>query len=687
MTTPNATTAPAAQPTAADADPYLWLEDVTGERALTWVEAQNKRSLGVLESDAQHQLQARLLSIYDLQAKIPYAFKRGAHLYNFWQDDKHVRGIWRRTSLAEYKKPSPRWETMLDIDALAQSENENWVFGGITWLEPGYERALIELSRGGGDAGVVREFDVKTKSFVANGFNLPEAKSSVAWRDINSLYVGTDFGPGSLTSAGYPRITKLWLRGTPLTEAKTLYEGSVDDVAVAATRDWHQGMHVDLLQRALTFFTNEAYLIDGEKLTKLDKPDDVDVSLFREHVLFRPRTAWTVSGTTFPAGSLLAAKLSDYQSGKRELRMVFTPAPNRSLDSFAGTKNALLLNVLEDVHTRVFVARFEQGKWTQSELPDVGLGTVDTSPYDDAEGDAFWFRSADFLSPNKLALGDLKHKSRETIRTGPEFFKAQGLEVTQHFATSKDGTRVPYYQVSKQNLEPNGDNPTLLTAYGGFEVSLTPHYDANVGASWLERGGVFVQANIRGGGEYGPAWHEAALKHNRQRAYDDFIAVAEDLIARKVTQPKRLGIQGGSNGGLLMGVMLTQRPELWGAIVCSVPLLDMKRYHTLLAGASWMGEYGDPDNAEDWAALGKFSPYQNVKPGVHYPRVLFTTSTRDDRVHPGHARKMVARMLEQGHDVLYYENTEGGHAGAANNAQRARVVSLEYAYLYQQLMR
>ena len=687
MTTPTPPAQPPAVVTQPAADPYLWLEDVTGERALSWVEAQNKRSLGALESDAQRALQARLLAIYDSQEKIPYAYKRGSHLYNFWQDDKNVRGLWRRTTLDEYRKSAPRWEVMLDVDALAKAENENWVFAGVTWLEPSYERALVELSRGGGDASVVRELDIKTKSFVPDGFNLPEAKSSVAWRDLNSVYVGTDFGQGALTSAGYPRIVKLWTRGTPLSEAKTLFEGLADDVAVSGVRDWHQGQARDVVQRALTFFENELYLIEGERLVKLDKPNDVDVAFFREHVLFRPRTDWTLEGTTWPGGSLLAAKLDDYQRGQRQLQAVFTPAPNRSLDAYAGTKNALLLNVLEDVHTRVLVARFEQGKWTQAELPDVGLGTVDTTPYDDSEGDAFWFRSSDFIAPDRLALGDLKRKQRETIRTAPAFFEAKDVSVTQHFATSKDGTRIPYYQVSKQGLSADGDHPTLLTAYGGFEVSLTPHYNVNAGAAWLERGGVFVQANIRGGGEYGPAWHEAALKHNRQRAYDDFIAVAEDLIARKVTQPKRLGIQGGSNGGLLMGVMLTQRPELWGAIVCSVPLLDMKRYHELLAGASWMGEYGDPDNPEDWAALAKFSPYQNVKPGVKYPRVLFTTSTRDDRVHPGHARKMVARMLEQGHDVLYYENTEGGHAGAANNAQRARVVSLEYAYLYQQLMR
>lgn len=667
-------------------DQYLWLEDVTGDKALAWAKQQNDKSLAVLASPEQVALQERLLSIYNSQDKLPYAFKRGAYLYNFWQDAQHVRGLWRRTTLEEYRKSQPKWEVLLDLDALAASENENWVYAGVEWLQPSYSRALVKLSRGGGDAVVVREYDVLAKAFVEDGFQLPEAKSNVSWRDQDTLYVGTDFGSGSLTSSGYPRIAKLWRRGSPLSEAETLFEGQSGDVAVSAARDVHQGRVVDVVKRAVTFFENEVYVVEGEELRRLDKPSDVEVSFFQDFVLFQLRSDWTLEGQTWPGGSLLAAPLSEFLGGNRNLQAIFTPAANRSLSDVDGTKNALLLNVLEDVHTQVLVARYEHGRWTMKELPDVGIGAVETAAYDAEHGDKYWFMSSDFTAPDHVALGDLASGTREPLRSAPAFFDATGLEITQHFATSKDGTRVPYYQVSQRGLVANADNPTLLTGYGGFEVSLTPDYNPTVGAAWLERGGVFVQANIRGGGEYGPQWHEAALKAHRQRAYDDFIAVAEDLIARKVTQPKRLGIVGRSNGGLLMGVMLTQRPDLWGAVVCSVPLLDMKRYHKLLAGASWMGEYGDPDDPGEWAALAEFSPYQHVRADVRYPRVLFTTSTRDDRVHPGHARKMVARMLEQGHDVLYYENIEGGHAGAANNLQRAFVMSVEYAYLWAQLM-
>jgi prolyl oligopeptidase len=668
-------------------DKYLWLEEVTGDKALQWAKEKSDHALDLLGSGEQNALRERLLSIYNSQDKLPYVFKRGAHLYNFWQDAQHTRGLWRRTSLDEYKKKEPRWEVLVDLDALAASEHENWVFGGVVWLEPKYTRALVKLSRGGGDAVVVREYDVVAKSFVKNGFELPEAKSFVAWKDVDHVYVGTDFGPGSLTSSGYPRIAKLWQRGTPLTAATTLYEGQDSDVGVSAVRDVHQGRTIDLIGRNLSFFEDEVYIPEGDKPQQLDKPKDAEVSFFQDFLLLQLRSDWNEGGKTWPAGSLLAAPLAAYRAGKRELQAVYTPAPNRSLASYDGTKNALLLNILEDVHTKVQVARFAQGKWATEDLPDIGLGTVNTAAYDSEHDDAYWFNSSSFVAPDQVFLGDLGKNTRQLLRSGPAFFASDKLEVTQHFATSKDGTRIPYYQVSQRGIALAGDNPTLLTAYGGFEVSLTPGYNPTVGAAWLERGGVFVQANIRGGGEYGPAWHEAARKQHRQRAFDDFIAVAEDLIARKVTQPKRLGIMGGSNGGLLMGAMFTQRPELWGAVVCSVPLLDMKRYHHLLAGASWIGEYGDPDKPEEWAAISEYSPYQKVRAGVAYPRIFFTTSTRDDRVHPGHARKMVARMLEQGHDVLYFENMEGGHAGAANNEQRAHVMSISYAYLAAQLMR
>jgi prolyl oligopeptidase len=671
-------------------DPYLWLEEVTGDKALTWVRAQNERSLKELATAEQESLKKRLLEIYDSKEKIPFVTKRGNYLYNFWRDDKSVRGIWRRTTLDQYRRKEPRWETLLDIDELAKKENENWVYQGTSCLRPKYERCLISLSRGGGDAEVVREFDTRTRTFVKDGFYLPEAKSSVDWKDENTIYVGTDFGPGSLTSSGYPRIAKLWKRGTPLSEAQTLYEGQATDVSVNAGRAWFQGRHLDLVERGIGFYESETFFLpdkEGGSLEKLDRPSDAIVSFFQEFLLLQLRSDWTVGGKTYPAGALLAANLKDYRAGKRELEMLYEPGKNHSLSGYSGTKNALLLSVLEDVHTQVRVVRHARGRWSAETMSVPGLGSYSANAFDDEEGDRYWFGVSDFLEPAGLELGDLRGGKRQRLKSGPVFFSSDGLEAKQFFTTSKDGTRIPYFQVARKELALDGNNPVLLTGYGGFEIPLLPSYNASVGAAWLEQGGVYVVANIRGGGEYGPTWHKAGLKQNRQRVYDDFIAVAEDLIRRKVTRPQKLGIEGGSNGGLLMGVMFTQRPDLWGAVVCSVPLLDMKRYHKLLAGASWMSEYGDPDKPDEWEAIARYSPYQNVKKDAKYPRILFTTSTRDDRVHPGHARKMVARMLEQGHDLLYYENIEGGHAGAANNPQRAHLVALGFEYLKKQLMK
>jgi prolyl oligopeptidase len=672
-------------------DPYLWLEEVGGEKALAWVQAQNARSLKDLGTPEQAALKKRLLAIYDSKDRIPYGTNRGRHVYNFWTDDKHVRGLWRRTSLAEYGKRSPRWEVLLDIDALGKADKENWVWKGAACLRPDYERCLLSLSRGGGDAVVVREFNTRTRQFVKDGFQLAEAKSDVSWKDQDTVYVGTDFGPGSLTSSGYPRVVKEWKRGAPLAQARTIFEGAVGDVSVSAYRDWHQGRHLDLVERAVTFYESETFILDEGKPTKLDRPADAISSYFADFLLLQLRSDWTVNGRKWPAGALLAANLADYRAGKRDLHLLYEPGPNHSLSSYSGTKNHLLLNIMKDVRTEVRVMTWQSGKdggkWSVADLPSPGLGTYGAAAFDEDLDDRYWFDVDDFIQPARRELGDLATGKRVVMKSGPSFFDADGLETRQFFVASKDGTRIPYFQVARKDLALDGSNPVLLTGYGGFEVPLLPGYDPTVGAAWLEQGGVYVVANIRGGGEYGPAWHQAGLKHHRQRVYEDFIAVAGDLIARKVTSPRKLGIEGGSNGGLLMGVMFTQRPELWGAVVCSVPLLDMRRYHKLLAGASWMGEYGDPDKPEDWAAIARYSPYQNVKKGVAYPRVLFTTSTRDDRVHPGHARKMVARMLEQGHDLLYFENTEGGHAGAADNPQRAHLNALAYTYLKLQLMK
>jgi prolyl oligopeptidase len=669
-------------------DPYLWLEQVTADRALAWAREQNARATQELESAPGFETtRDRLRAILDSKDKTPLVEKRGAFYYNFWRDAQHVKGVYRRTTLAEYRKKNPKWQTIVDVDALAKTENENWVWGGIQCLYPAFERCLVSLSRGGADAKVIRELDMKTRTFVADGFTLAEAKSNVSWKDKDTIYVATDFGPGSLTKSGYPRIVKEWKRGTNLDAATLFYEGQADDMAVGAARMWDHRKAWDIVYRRPSFFTAELHLrgIDGT-LAKIDVPLDArGATIWHDQLLVTLRTPWTIGDKTWPAGALLVTPLADFQAGKRDMTMLFEPTPTRSLAATTKLKSALVINELDDVKSRLYVWTLAKGKWTKKPFGKQRIGTTRVTSVDDlGETDDYWMIHTDFLTPSTLSLGTLG-KTAAVLKTSPAFFDTKGLRVEQHFATSKDGTRIPYFQISRATLALDGNNATVLYGYGGFESSQTPKYDAISGAAWTERGGVYVIANIRGGGEYGPAWHQAALRHDRQRAYDDFIAIAEHLIERKVTSPAKLGTMGGSNGGLLMGVMLTQRPDLFGAIVSSVPLLDMKRYHLLLAGASWMEEYGDPDKADDWAVLARYSPYQNVKPGAKYPRTLFTSSTRDDRVHPGHARKMVARMLEQQHDVLYYENIEGGHGGAADNEQLAFMRALWFTFFAKQL--
>ena len=668
------------------ADPYLWLEDVTGEKALTWVKQQNAVSTNELESmPAFEPLRKRLLSIMDSKEKIPYVAKHGQYYYNFWRDQKSVRGLWRRTTLEEFKKADPAWEPVIDLDELSAAEKENWVWKGYTVLQPSYDRCLLFLSHGGADAMVIREFDLKSKQFIAGGFYLPEAKSEVAWRNRDTLYVGTDFGPGSLTDSGYPRQIKEWKRGTKLSEAKLVFEGKPSDVSAGVTVEHDHGRIYEFVGRSPSFFTSEDHVRRGDDWVKIVKPDDAILQTFKDQLLLRLRSDWTVNGKTYPAGALLATPFEDYLKGGKKFEVLFTPTERKSLTATSATKEYLIVNELENVRNRLFILKLEKGAWTRTPLETPDFGSVGIHGIDADESDDYFMTVTDFLTPSSLYLGTLGHAEREKLKNLPAFFNAQGLEITQHEAKSKDGTMVPYFQVARKGMDLNGKAPTLLYGYGGFEIPMVPGYSASVGSAWLERGGVYVLANIRGGGEFGPKWHEAARKQNRQRAYDDFISVAEDLIARKVTSPKHLGIQGGSNGGLLMGVMLTQRPDLFKAVVCQVPLLDMRRFNKLLAGASWMDEYGNPDKPEEWAYISKYSPYQNVVKDKKYSRVLFTTSTRDDRVHPGHARKMVAKMKEQGHDVLYYENIEGGHGGAANNKQAAYMATLAYTFLMKEL--
>ena len=668
-------------------DPFLWLEEVSGDKAMSWVKSQNEVSTSAITaSDDFGVIRDRVRGIFDSDERIPYVRMRADYLYNFWRDAEHPSGLWRRTNLASFRSDTPEWDVIIDVDALNSAEGENWVWHGAECLPPTYERCLVSLSRGGADADVVREFDIGRRAFVEDGFTLPESKGSAGWIDIDTLYVQRDFGEGSLTDSGYPRVVKVWKRGTDLSAAMTVYEGQSEDMWVGGYRDHEPGYERDFVYRGLTFYTNELYERTRKGLVKVDKPDGAEARVVRDQIFLELRQDWEVDGTAYKAGSLLVAPYKKWRKGKRELEVLFEPTEQTSLSGYTTTDSFVLLTTLRDVRNEVTVLSSGSDGWTRSQLEGLPeFGTISVSAVDSEKSDAYWLTVSDFLTPSTLGLGTVGEGPAETLKQLPALFDAAGLEVAQHFATSKDGTRVPYFQVSKTGLAMDGSTPTLLYGYGGFEISLQPGYRAAAGAAWLERGGAFILANIRGGGEYGPRWHQAALREKRHRAYEDFSAVASDLVERGVTSAPHLGIQGGSNGGLLMGNMLTLYPEQWGAVVCQVPLLDMKRYTKLLAGASWAGEYGDPDVPEDWAFLKTFSPYHNIDAEQAYAPILLTTSTRDDRVHPGHARKMAAALMAAGKDVLYYENIEGGHGGAANNEQAAFMSALAYTYLWQRL--
>jgi prolyl oligopeptidase len=675
----------AKEPAVSD-DPYQWLEEVEGKAPLDWVRAQNLRTDTALAStDEFKALEAGIRQVLDSDAKIPGVQKIGDYYYNFWKDKTHQRGLWRRTTLEEYRKAEPAWETVLDLDALNKAEGENWVWHGADCLRPAYERCLVALSRGGADADVTREFDLSTKTWIKDGFFRPEAKGGLGWIDQDTVYVFTDFGGGSMTTSGYPRVVKRWKRGTPIEAATVVYEGKPEDMYISAVHDDTPGYERSFVSRTLAFYNNELYLVGASgQLVKIDAPNSASKDVNRQWLTLELREPWTVGGKTYPAGALLATNFDAFMAGKREFDVLFEPTDSSSLASFTWTRSHLVLNVLEDVKSRLSVLTPGKDGWTRSAFVGApAFGTLSVGAVDRDESDAVWLTAADYLTPTTLSLAQIG-QAPEQLKAMPSFFDSADQVIEQHFATSEDGTRVPYFLVRPKDMKADGSTPTLLYGYGGFEISLTPGYSGGLGRGWLQRGGAYAVANIRGGGEYGPRWHQAALKANRHKAYEDMAAVARDLVARKVTSPARLGVQGGSNGGLLTGNMLTQYPELFGAVIVQVPLLDMKRYNKLLAGASWMAEYGNPDTA-DWEFIQKFSPYHLFDPAKTYPPVIFLTSTRDDRVHPGHARKMAAKMIEAGKDVTYYENIEGGHGGAANNAQAAHMSALAYAFLWQRL--
>jgi prolyl oligopeptidase len=665
-------------------DPFLWLEEVEGRRALEWVEARNAATVAALTAHPSYApIFERTVQILDSSDRIAFPSILGDRLYNFWQDAAHPRGIWRRTTWESYLGGTPSWETVLDIDALAAAEDVPWAWGGATCLPPEFRSCLVRLSRGGADAVEVREFDLEAGSFVAGGFVLPEAKQSVAWVDRDALLVAGDFGPGSMTTSGYARTARLWRRGAPLSAAETLFEAPATDMGV-----WVGAMHTaDRSYRVIShrtgFYEGTTYVLEDDELVKLDIPLDADSYLLADRLLVYVRSPWEVGGRTFAGGSLLDMPFERFRAGARDFQLVLQPGERQTIAGVSTTRDYLLVGMLDNVQGELRRYRLEDGRWTFETVPAPAFGSIGisaTSPF----SNRYFFTYSGYTQPSTLYAAADDGTVRE-VRRMPEMFDASGLVIAQHEAVSKDGTRIPYFIVHPRDMRLDGANPTLLYAYGGFEVPMTPGYSAVTGASWLERGGVYVVANIRGGGEFGPAWHRAGLKENRQRIFDDFTAVAEDLVARRITSPAHLGIMGGSNGGLLVGVAFTQRPDLYNAVVVQVPLLDMQRYNRLLAGASWMAEYGDPDVPEEWEYIRRYSPYHNVREGVRYPQVLFTTTTRDDRVHPGHARKMAALMESMGYPVYYFENMEGGHGSGVTTEQRARMSALTWAYLWERL--
>ena len=696
--TPLADTIPSSHASdAAAEDPYLWLEDVEGDAALSWVRGQNERSLAELQADPNYAAYEKAaVEALTSAERIPYGTIRDGMVYNFWQDDTHVRGLWRRTSLESYATDSPEWETVLNFDQLADAEGKNWVYKGADCFRPkgsdaGY-KCMVSLSNGGKDAVIRREFDLSTKQFVEDGFVTPEAKQGGAWASPDTLLIATDWGEGTLTASGYPFIVKRWQRGAPLESAEELIRGQADDVGV-----WPMALELEdgrILQGAAqadTFFTTRYWWFPEGETDPVQwpiPPKSSPEGVYQGQLLVSLQEDWAPAGqaVSFKSGDLVAFNIDAFMETRElpSVSLVFHPSGTQALEGVSIAKGALLLGVSDTAVGKVMRAEAGEAGWTLETVALPGTGQASIAFASDEEETVF-INYEDFLTPDSLLSYNAATGDVTTLKSLPPKFDATGLKVTQHFATSKDGTRVPYFLVSKADLPLDGTTPTLLYGYGGFQVSLNPSYSPVTGRLWLEKGGAYVLANIRGGGEFGPEWHQAGLKQKRQRIYDDFISVGEDLVARGVTSPKHLGIMGGSNGGLLMGVMLNQRPDLWNAVVVQVPLLDMMRYHLLLAGASWVDEYGSPDVAEERKFLETISPYQNFDATRDYPVPFFVTSTKDDRVHPGHARKMAAKFEAAGLPFYYYENIDGGHSAAANQKERAKRSALEFTYLTRQL--
>ncbi len=689
-----ASTAASAAADALPADPYVWLEKAESPEALAWVRAENAKTLSTLEADPRFAaFHRQALAIAQAKDRIPMPAQIDGRVYNLWQDTEHVRGLWRATSARDYDAGGvPRWTAVLDLDRVAAAEHANWVWEGANCEPRRQRRCLLSLSDGGEDAVTVREFDLQRAAFVADGFRLPKGKQRVAWQDADTLLVAREWNPGELTASGYPYIVKRVRRGQALAAATEIFRGRPADGGygvepqVLTDAAGHRAM---LVRRPLSTFEAETYLVTAAGVNRLGLPPKAEVlELFEGQLLVRLGQAWQAGGVAIAEGALVALDLAQATARPDALRpaVVFAPGPRQSLGEVAATRHALVVTTLDNVRGRAALyTRHRDGTWTSAPVPMPDNTTVRIVDAD-ARGDAAYLSAAGYLLPSGLWRADTAHARLAPVRSLPPQFDASRDEVAQYEATSSDGTKIPYFIVHPKQMTLAGANPTILYAYGGFDVSLSPSYSGTTGKLWLENGGVWVVANIRGGGEFGPAWHEAGLKTKRQLIYDDFAAVANDLVARKVTSPRHLGIMGGSNGGLLMGVEMTQHPQLWNAVDIQVPLLDMLRFEQIAAGTSWVGEYGSVSVPAERAFLAQISPYHQLRRDVAYPRALVWTTTKDDRVGPQHARKFAARLSEYRIPYYFYEVIEGGHGAGANLRERAHTSALEFTYFSRQLM-
>lgn len=670
-------------------DQFIWLEDARSDRALDWVRAENDRTNAALTTDPRFEtLKAEALAILDSEDRVPYVSFTPYGLTNFWQDAKNPKGLIRVTTLASYRTDTPQWETILDIDALAAAEGREWVYKGMSCLPPAATRCMVALSDGGKDATVMREFDVATRSFVEGGFTLEESQGGVQWLDTDTLLVSRNFGENTITESKYPFTTRLWKRGTPIETAQEIFRGEASDVSAGASllRDTSGKVHARIAYRGLSFHERAAYVWHDGAWLSLDLPKKAGLfGIVDGQLLMSTDVEWTVGKQVFPADSLIAVDLEAWKADPNGAAksLVWAPGERQTKQGGAITANSLFVNLLDNVRGKVIKFDYKNGAWVQSVVPLPDNATVGVAASSDGT-DEIMYSVTDFLTPSTLYYSD--GGAPEIVKTSPARFNAEGMSVEQFEATSADGTKIPYFVVKPKGMAVTGNTPTLLTGYGGFQVARLPGYMGSTGKMWVERGGAYVLANLRGGGEFGPAWHQSAIRENKQRTWDDFIAVSEDLIARKITSPEHLGIMGGSQGGLLVGTAITQRPDLFGAAIVQIPLFDMLRYHEIGRGASWIGEYGDPRIAEQRAWIEPYSPYQKLVEGVDFPSPFLWASTADDRTHPAHARKAAARLKQLGQPYYYFEDMTGGHSGGVDNEQRAKISALQYVYLMQRLM-